>query len=355
MRLRAEQSAARIQAMLEEVAAENAQKKDYFMKSADMEIIDALQRLWYGVAFELPLGAYHQYFHAIMSVAGNSSSRPTQWLKDRTLLLGLTDDETNELLRKDCRSLAVEPVLVELDARAKHLSNDSIHHLLFYDALTMASQAQFWGSLDEHLRASRFAQMLRLSEDNVDSIHALVKEEDALRKRKIDLFCCEDADGDGKEGNCEKAERCHPKQQSEALDARRDALQRLTYGMAVPRVAQRKDHYVQVLLSVAGAEGVITKLEQEWLRDRCTAGAKLAHMPETVAVAVLLDAVTMASQDAAITEARKARAHEIALQLGLVSEICDEIIDIVLIEKNLQDMKRNLFRRRDVDAEGTLR
>ena len=340
-----------------------------------------------------------------MSVAFSDGETPgeAQWIKDRMLLLGLTENERRRMFELDCRAVAVEPIVTELEANAARANRHlTIRRIIFYDALTMANQDQY--SLDEHLSADRLAKTLKLTEEEVDTIEAICDKERLTRNRKIDLFDVFDPEAEGGSsftqngpitgftGNasagcdggilsnalsqCLVSQDSHEayKDSDVASRPRRHALNRLTYGTAVPLVAQRNATYIDALLFVAGGEGHVSESEQAWLRDRCTvqqlssdrfakffdaidkdgnvtkhaACPSQSDLPESVAIAVLYDAVTLACVDACeLTDAKKANAHQIAVKLGLESDFCDEIIDIVQVETSLQSEKLSLFGRRD--------
>lgn len=57
LRLRAEKSAELLELMKAEVEAEKAAERNKFMTGVDMQIVAALQRLWYGTSIEVRSGA----------------------------------------------------------------------------------------------------------------------------------------------------------------------------------------------------------------------------------------------------------------------------------------------------------
>ena len=149
-------------------------------------------------------------------------------------------------------------------------------------------------------------------------------------------------------------------------------MHRLVYGTNVPLIGHRNEEYVAALLSVAGAEGVVSPNEQAWLRDRCTVlqlepkrfasffdaigsdgTVQRSALVDTdgtaelgsgaVALAVLFDAVTMASQEGGFTDAKIERSQRVAARFGLDRKLCTEVLDVVREEIRLQASKRTLF------------
>ena len=290
--------------MMAMVEREKAEEKAALgTKVAGSSQFEVLQNLWYGTSFDLPPAQVQPYLHAIMSVAAQErkKQRKAQWLQDRTLLLGLTEKQRDELFTLDLHPSKVEPIIESLGKASKNAS--ILRRLIFYDALTMATQSAV--SLDERLRAIRVAQVLMLSEDEQEEVEAIVRDEEQLRHRKHSLFATGTTASDEKAESFKSIEsfntgepedsfiiNCGPTASSglfgffiatadskyPASDGlapdelvsrpRRHALHRLVFGTHVPLIEQRNERYVSSLLAVASAEGRVSLAEKTWLRDR---------------------------------------------------------------------------------------
>ena len=396
--LRAEKSAKAVAAMLAEVEREqSAEKSELGKKVAAGSQLEVLQNLWYGISVELRPEQVQPYLHAIMSVAGKerADSKKEQWLQDRTLLLGLTAEQRDALFTLDVHPSKVDPII---QALARSTNAATMRRLLFYDALTMATQSAF--SLDEVLRAGRVATVLSLSDAEKEAIEDVVRDEDGLRKRKQALFAMAGHDSSNDSfingGPVDVVTSFfsifsrgpndgHAPYDAQELASRprRHALHRLTYGAHVPLVEQRNEQYAASLLAVASADGKVSAAESAWLKDRIKvleldsslfsrffnaietdgslrrgsfigsidgiaekAASDHGAQPgqgDAVAIAVLYDAVTMASQQG-MTEVKRERSRRVAGRLGLSSELCAGVFAIVEQESELRARKSTLFR-----------
>lgn len=423
-RLRAEESSKRLAVMMAEVAAEGAAEKAALgAKVTASSSTSVLESLWYGTTVRLRPDQIQDYLIAIMAVAAVDTidRSEKQWLLDRTLLLGLTPQQCKTLFASDLHPSKVEPVIETLVQGSG--PDMQMQRLLFYDALTMATQDVF--SLDEHLRAIRVAEVLKLAESEREAIEGVVRQEERLRRRKQALFSmpsetgsfvAKDASfsqaGSFKDASFSQASSFKDvtfidrssssngvhegglggwfaiftgggpdsapepyNEQELASRPRRHAFHRLTYGTPVPLVEQRNEHYVASLLAVASAEGKVSRAERAWLQDRCTVlelGQELFsqffdaispdgtlrttafHEPEahgdSVARAVLYDAVSMASQHGLMSEVKRERSRRVAAQLGLSADLCAEVFDIVATESELRQAKGRLFSTKSLDA-----
>jgi hypothetical protein len=208
-RLRAEESAKRLLEMQQEIEVER-ERETAALGEASSALFVALQRQWYGVTIQLPPEQFQQYLHATCSVAAADKRRFSQqaseraWLQDRMLLLGLKQEQRDRLFTLDFHLDAVEPVVEKLTSSyASTPLRQVLRRVLYYDALTMAMLESF--SLDDTLRASRVAEMLKLSESMHDQIKSLVEEESELRRRKQDLFARPDENAPQQNGTAARA------------------------------------------------------------------------------------------------------------------------------------------------------
>ena len=313
-RLRAEKSAKALAEMMAEVEKEKKAELAAYGTAVSADVMEALQRMWYGTTLELPADQIQPYLHATMSIAAvdKLSDAESSWVHDRTLLLGLSESQREKLLKLDFHPTTVEPIIGTLINSAA--DGTPIKRLLYYDALTMATQDHL--SLDEKLRGNRVAELLALSEDEKSEIEGVVSLEERIRQRKTGLFTVEGESDSFKKGSFKNAsgtggggdgkgtfgtERYLPQDanrdssggqglfglpifasngfaekpynaQELASRPRRHALHRLTYGCAsVPLVEQRNQQYAASLLAVASAseDGTVSQAETAWLRDRC--------------------------------------------------------------------------------------
>ena len=395
--LKAQESAARLQAMMAELGIqENGQKIEYEVQD-DSKLIAALQRQWYGCAHDIPKEHYSLYLQATLCVASVDGVDPAEasWLKARTLLLGLNEIQRNRLLSQPLRSDSACVTAIE---KLREQTTKAVSQMVYYDAVTMACQDGF--TLDERVRAMRAAQLLGLTDDVRLDVEALCEAEDALRKRKIRYFGF--IPDDDPEAEAEMAAAVgavfQPKDnQQQDVDndvtihgglgtlsaqvpvsrQRRDALQRLVYGTVIPIDPDIEKRYVPTLVSVAGADG-LSNVEKEWLTERqlvlglppqnlntlldeeC-AQQRLAQTRWTApwelfgkkaqavggggpyARAVLLDALMFAAQDG-LSQEESERSKSSATQLGLDEATRKDALQLVHLEMQLQAQKAELFR-----------
>ena len=281
-RLKAEASAARLAAVMAEIEEEKAAEQAQFVNTSDASLITALQRLYYGTTIPIERQQYQPFLRATMCVAAADGVNDTeaQWMKDRLMLLGVTEERINSLFQTDFRLQSVAPLLASFteassahEKNMKPLNGDSsncnfsLQRVILYDALTMASIDTY--TLDERARATEVSELLCLSDKEAEEIKAIVSAEEELRNRKRVLFSVED----GAESQQEPPnvffsffamDSEDPKKlddQDIALRPRREALHRLVYGTNIPLIAveYRFDQYVDLLLSVAGVENVVTE------------------------------------------------------------------------------------------------
>ena len=368
--IKAQESQARLQAMMAELGIDK-EKEEEVSVSDDVSLIAALQRQWYGTELDVPVDSYSLYLQATLCIASADGLDPIEasWLKARTLLLGISEIQRNRLLASDFRGdRTAAPILEKL----RESSSNEIARLVYYDALTLATQDGF--TLDERVRASRSATILGLSEEMRIQIEELVEKEDALRKRKINYFGDFGDAGPGGDAPSPWARRSKPGAIGQgAVDRhRRDAMQRLVYGVVLPLDPELERRYISTLIYVAGVDG-LSDQEKLWMRDRYTV---LGLPPQTLSAhlndegqprlsrhdpigpddqsedpfeggaaarAVLLDAVTFASQDG-LSKLETARSKSAAKQLGLDDALREEAIRIVEISIILQQEKVELFK-----------
>ena len=109
--LRAQESAARLAAMMKEIEEEKANEKGVFSKAVTDQplALAALQKLWYGVALKAD-GLLHgmDYQDCLQSTkciaaADGLTAMEAQWLRDRCVLLGLNSTQINTLFNLDAR------------------------------------------------------------------------------------------------------------------------------------------------------------------------------------------------------------------------------------------------------------
>jgi len=159
----------------------------------DKTLVAALQRQWYTTTLEITSDVFGPFLQATLMVAAADglASDESKWLKARTLLLGLSEAQTNQLLQFDCSSVSMAEVLATCKAvkptgsRADSTVN-YLSRLIFYDGLTMAAQDGL--SLDERVRASMAAEQLGLTEDEQDDVKDIVDAEEKLLQRKEVVF-----------------------------------------------------------------------------------------------------------------------------------------------------------------------
>ena len=159
----------------------------------DKTLVAALQRQWYTTTLEITSDVFGPFLQATLMVAAADglASDESKWLKARTLLLGLSEAQTNQLLQFDCSSVSMAEVLAKCKAvkptgsRADSTVN-YLSRLIFYDGLTMAAQDGL--SLDERVRASMAAEQLGLTEDEQDDVKDIVDAEEKLLQRKEVVF-----------------------------------------------------------------------------------------------------------------------------------------------------------------------
>lgn len=242
-KLKAQQSAARLAAMMAELGL-----GDEYTIMSDTALLGALQRQWYSTTLELAADMFTPFLQATLMVAAADglASDESRWLKARTLLLGLSEAQTNQLLQFDCGSNSMKDVLSKI--HENHLtstnSTDSanpLRRLIFYDGLTMASADGF--SLDERVRASSAATLLGLTESEQDDIQSLVADEDANRHRKVELFTSDETDATT-DATADAADG------TSSAGGRRAAMQQLVYGVTISLDAELEVKYVSTLLSV---------------------------------------------------------------------------------------------------------
>ena len=307
-RLKAEESAKRLAAMKAEIEAERVAAQSSFVKAAGTPLVAALQRQWYGITLPMAKDQYQPFLRATMSVAAADHVNETEgrWIRDRTLLLGLNEEQVQTLFKFDYRMKSVEQLLKTFNEADEGVANGSGHaaptmgtpvatqdkgavtngnshaapaspfnirRVILYDALTMASQDMY--TLDERARASSVAELLRLGEEELEEIKAIVSAEDELRRRKQELFAVAEESFDsgpaatsGLFGFLSLYKDNGQQVDARDIEARprRNAFHRLIYGTEVPLAAVEYsgmyEQYVAVLLAVAGAEGVVTTPEK---------------------------------------------------------------------------------------------
>ena len=361
--LKAQESAKRIAEMMAELGIDPAGGSGSFRKALNKKLIAALQRQWYGCALGMPEELFTPYLKATVALAAADGLdvSETKWCRNRTMLLGLSPQQSTELLSFDYRAAAIEPILESLGVEKP--SGEYLRRLIFYDACTMASQDGF--SLDEKVRSIKAAELLKISERQKDDIQDMVAEEEQLQKRKAALF----------EGLARPVGRDRENRPDAQL--KRAAMQRLCYGVEVPLNEQLEQRYVSTLLAVAGADG-LSAAEETWVRDRVAifglppqsvesalSSADVAStgggvMPaatgdgsnadvsaplvadKAAAVAMLLDATLLAAQDG-LSSAETERSAQAAAQLGLEREAAMEVRAIALEEQALVQKKLALF------------
>lgn len=200
LRLKAEASAASLTAMMAEVEAEKERERANFIKADGSPLIAALQRHWYGAIMPIRDQQYESLLTIAMSIAACDSTTAIelQWFKDRTLLLGLSAEQTTKLLRFDFRLASVEALLKTFsDSSASVPAAESgfdIRRLAYYDALSMANSDMY--SLDERARASNVGEMLGLTRQDAEEVEAVVAEEEGLLRRKLSVFNVTEKDVD---------------------------------------------------------------------------------------------------------------------------------------------------------------
>lgn len=358
--LKAQESATRLAAMMKELGMDQPKDEPAYVARSDKALIAALQRQWYGTTLEMSAELFTPYLQATLCVAAADglASDEARWLRARTLLLGLTPEQSAELLEFDTRANSIEPILEKVKGvkpagagggGAARPLQDAVQRLLFYDGLTMAAQDGF--SLDERMRAGRAAELLGLADEVVERLKAVVAAEEQLQQRKAALF----ADAEARAG----------RRQSRADGQKRAAMQSLAYGAELPLDADLEVQYVATLLAVAGADGLSVE-EEGWVRDRAAVlglpaqdvtpsnsfkkGAdKVAALSEeegvrgsAVAKAMLFDALLLAAQDG-LSHAETERSDKLASQLALAADTVKEVRAIVGEETGLQAKKRELF------------
>ena len=400
MNLKAQESAARLAAMMAELGLEgnNSNKIEYEVQD-DSNMIRALQRQWYGCVHDIPREHYSLFLQATLCIASVDGVDPAEasWLKARTLLLGLNEFQRNRLLAQPLRS---DTDCVTAIEKLRKQTAKAVSQMVYYDAVTMACQDGF--TLDERVRAMRAAQLLGLTDDIRLDLEELCEAENALRKRKIRYFgVIEDedpeAESDAVAARLDAAAAAAAERQRQDVDAdvtfhgglgtltaqvpvsrqRRDALQRLVYGTVIPIDPEIEKRYVPTLVSVAGADGLSDE-EKAWLTERqlvlglppqnlntlldeevaqqrkaqtrWTAPWELfGKTAQTVggggayARAVLLDALMFAAQDG-LSQEESERSKSSAAQLGLDEATRKEALQLVELEMQLQAQKTELFR-----------
>lgn len=187
-------SAARVEAMRREIEDEKRAKeaRDFATNASNADLVKALQRLWYGSEIEMPEARYHSYLQAVMTISAvdgkvSEDTLERQWLMDRTMLLGVAQEEMERLFTLDYRLIAVTPIMLQLlHSGIAHAKRTRIDRIILYDSLSMASINNL--SLDERVRMRESAILLGLSDDERNDIEEMVEVERALLRRKKQLF-----------------------------------------------------------------------------------------------------------------------------------------------------------------------
>jgi hypothetical protein len=207
---RADESAKRIADMLAEIERERQEEKHAFDQqlAKNDEVVAALQRALYGIDFEFGVSV-EDYLQAVMSVAAADGldAPESQWLRDRTVLLGLDADQIERLFTLDLRFASVSHVFEAVlksgvgggGGGAADVGTPQIGRLIYYDAVTMAFADDMY-SLDERVCAQRMADALGLSRAEVGEIESIVEAELAIRQSKGEILAAassENASGSG--------------------------------------------------------------------------------------------------------------------------------------------------------------
>ena len=215
--LKAQESAKRLAEMMAELGLQEG--GDYKL-IGDTALVAALQRQWYGATLDLSGDLITPYLQATLMVAAADglAAEEATWLRARTLLLGLTPAQANQLMQYDTSFQNLEPVLKKL--REGSSATGLIGRYIFYDGLTMAAQDGI--SLDERVRAGRAAEILGLSEGESEEVKEVVEAEEMLRQRKAALFLPdEEEDEEGVQAPSPPPTRTDKQQQEQ----RRSAMQ----------------------------------------------------------------------------------------------------------------------------------
>jgi hypothetical protein len=140
--LRAQESAARLEAMKLEVALELQRKEAgaFDVTRHKAPLVAACERLWYGTTVRIFEGqaSLKPYLRAIRAVAAADrlAHSENEWIAGRMVLLGLDTKEINQLRSLDHHLQSLEPILRSIVDSLPPSSAPFIRRAIYYDAIT---------------------------------------------------------------------------------------------------------------------------------------------------------------------------------------------------------------------------
>lgn len=367
----------------------------------DGKLYAAFHRQFYGLDSDLKPDDNDAYVKCLMIVAGGDgviSDKEMQWLIDRSIMTGLPDETIESYSKyKDSGEWKTDSLVATLTKAG----GDSVKRVLLNDMVEMASQDGLGPA--EKTRAETAATKMDVTKLEQTTVYFNVDMTLDIFKFKKEFFWeipytpsspannvqmyhknvfigNPDSDwppgvgkmdmaatGSGPTKNSEAYTSGHVNQAGKLYAA----MHRQVYGLDAELELDNNDAYVKALIDVAGADGVLSEREEQWLVDRAmitgvpleiiqgykdyiksgawkTDGAKelqkfvAAAGGQSVYRVMLHDAVEMCSQDG-ISAHEKARAEHMAQMLKLNKLEFNTVLHLVQDAVDLLKAKMEFF------------